>query len=91
MDYCKKCDSDIKLVPCRNNGYIPKLIITHCKSKKECIYHYPIHYYLSLLDCNGSDKIRRCISNIFSAMIYPHSDYEILRHWQIPNQNTSDR
>ena len=36
------------------------------------------------------DKIGRYVSDTFSRISYPHSEYEELRNCQIPDQNTRD-
>ena len=36
------------------------------------------------------DEILRCVSNTFPRISYHHSDYEELRNFQIPDQNTND-
>ena len=79
-----KFDSDINVVTYRNNGYTPESIIAYVKSKKQCIYHYVIHHYLSVLYCDDMDKIRGCVSNIFPRISYRHSEYEdqeIRKYW----------
>ena len=40
--------------------------------------------------CDDSDEIQRCVIVSYSPMIYPHSDYDKLRNWQIPDKITSD-
>ena len=76
----KKCDIDIGVVPCKNNGNVPKSIIAYCKSKKLRIYHYDIHHYLSMLYCNDSGKIQSCVSSTFPRISYPHYEYEKIRN-----------
>ena len=76
MIYSKKCDSDNGVVLCRKNGYIPKPVIDHVKSKKYCIYHFTIHHYLSLLYYDDQDDIQHYVSNTFLRISYPHSQYE---------------
>ena len=76
-----KCDSENRVVPCRDHGYTPKSIIAHCKSEKQCIYHYVIHHYLSLLYYDNSDEIQCCVSDSYLLMIHPHPVYKELRNW----------
>ena len=37
------------------------------------------------------ENTQLCITNPNTVIFYPHSEYEDLRNWQIPNQSTSDR
>ena len=86
----KKVDNDNGLVQCSNNGYTPKSIISHYKSKTYWIYYYATRHYLSLLYCNDVDEIWHCVSVSYLPMSYPHSDCDELRNLQMSNQNTSD-
>ena len=63
-----KDDSENGVISCRNNEYTPKSIIVHYKSKKQRIYHFTTHHYLSFLYCDDSDHIQCCVSNMFPCI-----------------------
>ena len=66
-------------------------ILTHVKSKSKCIYHYDIYHYLSNLYCDYNDKLRQCVNNPYRYIARPHSQYDKLRNWKIPDERLIDR
>ena len=89
MGDCKKREKDNGEEPCRNNGYSPKSILSQVYKKSEqCMYHFAIANYLSILYYNGS-KVRKCVRN---DVMLPSLDqeYEDLMNCQIRDEIVID-
>ena len=63
----------------------------HVKSRSKRIYQYDIHRYLSSLYCDYNHKLRQCVNNSHPHIARPHSQYDKLRNWQIPDESIIDR